>query len=325
MRLRNASTLVSGHPRKTNTIGMGPYLVRSRILAEPNIPVNTKDLREAVSQDSFPDRRSRTRSFAGNSGTVVSISEIFSDRLSTKVSQSFLAARYSASCTAETVSVDYEHYVGYQDIKVLLSHCLSLFSAKSSRKSLVFGCRASSRYGTFPGSLILGFLIKTSFPGPRPVVTPSFHNSLALVVPASLVGSFSPSISSSSSLYSVSVSLRDFFAPFFPPVRLAGFLFWVLRLTPASEAEDSDSPMSEGTAPRELGSAESESGAEPGSKYLLCLAVDLTDLELEEVSFSFLSAALESLDEARLLGELLETVGAVRSGTAREDRRGMAV
>lgn len=42
---------------------------------------------------------------------------------------------------------------------------------------MVLGCRVLSLYGTSPGSLALGFSMKTSFPGPRPALTPSLHKS----------------------------------------------------------------------------------------------------------------------------------------------------
>ena len=57
-----------------------------------------------------------------------------------------------------------------------------------------------------PASLALGFLMKTSFPGPRPVLTPSFHNCL----------SFNASFISSSAI------LPDFFLePSVPPLLLS--------------------------------------------------------------------------------------------------------
>ena len=75
------------------------YLVGSLVFAESDISVNSKDLiplsriREMKVREENRISVIHTRSFAGNSGIVLSFSMIFCVKLSTKVSQSFFDAR----------------------------------------------------------------------------------------------------------------------------------------------------------------------------------------------------------------------------------------
>jgi hypothetical protein len=178
----------------------------------------------------------------------------------------------------------------------------------------VLACRTSSRYGTFPGSLICGFLMNTCLPGPRPVLTPSLHSSLSFSASESLPGSL---CAPSSSFPSPPALLRFLVCPRFPPRRLAV----------EESALGGSGAWSE---------SESAASAEPWSKYLLCLAVALADLRLGlglrlrlrlrlgegESGLRFLDGdlAVDILADKRRLGALAAIAGA---GAAREDRRGM--
>lgn len=181
----------------------------------------------------------------------------------------------------------------------------------------MLGCRTSSRYGTFPGSLICGFLMNTCLPGPRPVLTPSLHSSLSFSAPESLP----ESLCASSSSFPPAL-LCFLVCPRFPPRRLAV----EAALAPALSEE---SALGGSGAWSE---SESAASAEPWSKYLLCLAVVLADLRLGlglrlrlgegESGLRFLDGdlAVDILADKRRLGALAAVAGA---GAAREDRRGM--
>lgn len=185
----------------------------------------------------------------------------------------------------------------------------------------MLGCRTSSRYGTFPGSLICGFLMNTCLPGPRPVLTPSLHSSLSFSAPESLPGSL---CASSSSFPSPPALLCFLVCPRFPPRRL------VVEAALAPALSEESALGGSGV----WSESESAASAEPWSKYLLCLAVALADLRLGlglrlrlrlgegESGLRFLDGdlAVDILADKRRLGALAAVAGA---GAVREDRRGM--
>lgn len=85
------SLLVSIRSKKKKKEKPGPNLVRRRVVAESNVPVDAKDL--AVSRAMCCWGVRQTTSLSGSSGIVSSSSMILCVNVSTKVSQSFLAAR----------------------------------------------------------------------------------------------------------------------------------------------------------------------------------------------------------------------------------------
>lgn len=74
--------------------GAVSYLIGSGIITEPDIPMDAEDLTIIrVWWTVVKGGAGLTKSLAGNSGIVSSFSMIFSVRVSTNVSQSFLEAR----------------------------------------------------------------------------------------------------------------------------------------------------------------------------------------------------------------------------------------